>query len=48
MLNFFYNHLYLVGIFSFLLGLAFMPLVIRIAKQKDFVVRPNKRMSHTD
>jgi UDP-N-acetylmuramyl pentapeptide phosphotransferase/UDP-N-acetylglucosamine-1-phosphate transferase len=47
MLNFFYNHLYLVGIFSFLLGLAFMPLVIRIAKQKDFVVRPNKRMSHT-
>ena len=47
MLTFFYNHLYLVGIFSFVLGLVLMPLVIRIAKQKDLVVRPNKRMSHT-
>ena len=47
MLTFVYNHLYLVGIFSFVLGLILMPLVIRIAKQKDLVVRPNKRMSHT-
>ena len=40
------QHSYLIGLVSFLLGLLFMPIVIRIAKAKGFVVRPNKRMSH--
>ena len=40
------GHIYLIGILSFLLGALFMPVVIRIAKTKGFVVRPNKRMSH--
>lgn len=39
-------HSYLIGLLSFLLGALFMPVVIRIAKAKGFVVRPNKRMSH--
>lgn len=41
------EHSYLIGLISFVLGLLGMPLVIRIAKAKGFVVRPNKRMSHT-
>lgn len=45
--TFFFQHTYLIGIISFLIGLIGMPLVIRIAKAKGFVVRPNKRMSHT-
>jgi UDP-N-acetylmuramyl pentapeptide phosphotransferase/UDP-N-acetylglucosamine-1-phosphate transferase len=44
--SFFIQHAYLIGIVSFVLGLIGMPLVIRIAKTKGFVVRPNKRMSH--
>lgn len=40
------QHSYLIGLVSFLCGLLFMPVVIRIAKAKGFVVRPNKRMSH--
>ena len=44
---FFIQHSYLIGLISFLLGLIAMPVVVRIAKQKGFVVRPNKRMSHT-
>lgn len=40
------QHSYIIGLVSFLLGLFFMPVVIRIAKKKGFVVRPNKRMSH--
>lgn len=44
--NFFIQHSYLIGIISFLIGLVCMPVVIRIAKAKGFVVRPNKRMSH--
>ena len=40
-------HSYLIGLVSFMLGWLGMPLVIRIAKAKGFVVRPNKRMSHT-
>lgn len=40
------QHSYLIGLVSFLLGLLFMPVVLRIAKAKGFVVRPNKRMSH--
>jgi len=45
--EFFLNHSYLIGLISFLLGWLGMPLVVRIAKAKGFVVRPNKRMSHT-
>lgn len=37
----------LMGIFiTFLIGLLFMPLVIKIAKKHNFVVKPNKRTSH--
>ncbi len=45
--NFFIEHSYLIGLVSFFFGLIGMPVVIRIAKTKGFVVRPNKRMSHT-
>ncbi len=45
--TFFLQHSYLIGLVSFALGWLGMPLVIRIAKTKGFVVRPNKRMSHT-
>ena len=45
--SFFIEHSYLIGLVSFLFGLISMPLVIRIAKTKGLVVRPNKRMSHT-
>ena len=45
--TFFATHSYLIGLVSFLFGLMAMPVVIRIAKAKGFVVRPNKRMSHT-
>lgn len=45
--QFFLHHTYLIGLVSFLLGMIGMPVVIRIAKAKGFVVRPNKRMSHT-
>lgn len=39
-------HSYLIGLLSFILGALFMPVVLRVAKTKGFVVRPNKRMSH--
>ena len=45
--TFFAAHSYLIGLVSFLFGWIAMPVVIRIAKAKGFVVRPNKRMSHT-
>ena len=45
--QFFFQHTYLIGIVSFLFGWMGMPVVLRIAKTKGFVVRPNKRMSHT-
>ncbi len=44
--DFFLQHSYLIGLISFVLGLVGMPIVIRIAKTKGLVVRPNKRMSH--
>ena len=44
--DFFLQHSYLIGLISFAFGLIGMPIVIRIAKAKGFVVRPNKRMSH--
>lgn len=40
------QHSYFIGLISFLLGALFMPVVVRIAKTKGFVIRPNKRMSH--
>ncbi len=47
MQSFFLTHSYLIGLVSFAFGLLGMPIVVRIAKKKGFVVRPNKRMSHT-
>lgn len=47
MQSFILDNTYIIGFLSFLLGFVLMPLVIRIAKKKDFVVRPNKRMCHT-
>ncbi len=44
---FFLEHSYLIGLVSFTLGWLGMPVVVRIARAKGFVVRPNKRMSHT-
>ena len=43
--EFFTQHSYLIGLVSFALGWIGMPIVIRIAKAKGFVVRPNKRTS---
>ncbi|MDO9154300.1 MAG: MraY family glycosyltransferase [Paludibacter sp.] len=37
---------YLTILISFTIGLCFMPLVINIAKKRNFVVKPNKRTSH--
>jgi UDP-N-acetylmuramyl pentapeptide phosphotransferase/UDP-N-acetylglucosamine-1-phosphate transferase len=31
---------------SFIIGVSFMPMVLDIAKQRNFVVKPNKRASH--
>lgn len=45
--SFFITHSYLIGLISFAFGLLGMPVVVRIAKAKGLVVRPNKRMSHT-
>ena len=45
--NFFIEHSYLIGLISFIIGFLGMPVIVRIAKAKGFVVRPNKRMSHT-
>ncbi len=45
--TFFLKYSFLIGLISFFLGLIGMPVVVRIAKAKGFVVRPNKRMSHT-
>lgn len=41
-----YNYPILIAIFSFAIGLICMPVVIKIAKVRHFVVKPNKRMSH--
>ena len=45
--TFFIEHSYLIGLVSFALGWLGMPIILQIAKAKGFVVRPNKRMSHT-
>lgn len=41
-----YNYPILIAMFSFTIGLICMPVVIKIAKVRHFVVKPNKRMSH--
>ena len=45
--TFFIEHSYLIGLISFIIGFLGMPVIVRIAKAKGFVVRPNKRMSNT-
>ena len=45
--TFFLKYSFLIGLISFAFGLIGMPIIVRIAKAKGFVVRPNKRMSHT-
>ena len=45
--SFFLKYSFLIGLISFAFGLIGMPVIVRIAKAKGFVVRPNKRMSHT-
>jgi len=37
---------YFSTLVSFIIGLCFMPMVIDIAKKRNFVVKPNKRTSH--
>lgn len=47
MYQFFNNYPICISVVSFLIGLAIMPFVIKIARKKQFVVHPTKRMSHT-
>ena len=44
--NFIHEFPYFSTFVSFIIGLCFMPLVIDIAKKRNFVVKPNKRTSH--
>ncbi len=44
--NLVHNNPSLTILISFIIGLCFMPLVINIAKKRNFVVKPNKRTSH--
>jgi UDP-N-acetylmuramyl pentapeptide phosphotransferase/UDP-N-acetylglucosamine-1-phosphate transferase len=44
--NFIHGFPYITTLVSFVIGLCFMPLVINIAKNRNFVVKPNKRTSH--
>lgn len=44
--QFFFTYPPLVGLISFFIGWAAMPIVLKIAKAKHFVVKPNKRTSH--
>ena len=37
---------YFSAVISFIIGFICMPAVVRIAKKRDFVVKPNKRTSH--
>ena len=41
------QHIWLIGLAAFCLGLCTMPLVLYIARKHHLVVRPNKRTSHT-
>lgn len=44
--QFFISYPFLIAIVSFLIGMIFMPYVLRLAIRKQMVVRPNKRTSH--
>ena len=44
--NIIHNYPFLSILVSFFIGLSFMPVVIDIAKKRNFVVKPNKRTSH--
>ena len=44
--SFFLQHTYLIGLVGMIVGFIGMPIVVRIAKAKGFVVRPNKRTCH--
>lgn len=46
-MEFLYAHPFLIGLIAFVIGLVSMPLVIKIARKKHLVVRPNKRTCHT-
>ena len=41
------QHIWLIGLAAFGLGLCTMPLVLHFARKRHLVVRPNKRTSHT-
>ncbi|MCM1035303.1 MAG: undecaprenyl/decaprenyl-phosphate alpha-N-acetylglucosaminyl 1-phosphate transferase [Paludibacter sp.] len=47
MITLFTTYPLLICIASFIVGLACMPIVRKIAQEKHFVVKPNKRTSHT-
>lgn len=44
--QFFISYPFLIAIVSFLIGMVFMPYVLRLAIRKQMVVSPNKRTSH--
>lgn len=46
LLNFLYHYPFIFIFITGTLGLVFMPLVLKIAKERNFVVKPNKRTSH--
>ena len=46
MTEFLHTYPFIIGLISCLIAFVSMPLVIKIAKKKHLVVRPNKRMSH--
>ena len=46
LVGFFNSYPFLVGLISFLIGLVLMPYVIKMAKKKDLIVKPNRRTSH--
>ena len=46
LLNFLYHYPFIFIFITGILGLVFMPLVLRVAKERNFVVKPNKRTSH--
>lgn len=46
MIDFLYAHPYLLGLVSMVIGAICMPIVIKIARARGLVVKPNKRTSH--
>jgi len=46
LLNFLYHYPFIFIFITGVLGLIFMPLVLKVAREKNFVVKPNKRTSH--